>query len=274
MFLLERAKLVVEGAGAVGVAALLAGRGAAHRGGPTAVVAVRGECRRRAARRRHARHESQAGRRLVLLARLSDRPGSPARLLTLVAEKGATCSTSSTSARAFDSTFARPPSSSCWKRAATATLARSTRAVREAGYSEPTVLGRRPTVPRPRRTRARRGTAAPARRAHRPRGSPGRPPDATAPRARTGEWAPRSSRRRPSRADRPVTIETFADLVDGLMVVALGDVHLLAGRRAASIPDRGGRHGRSRRSCRGCAGGARVRLDRGGVGAAFHPGPR
>ena len=35
------------------------------------------------------RHESQAGRRLVLLARLPDRPGSLAQLLTLVGEHGA-----------------------------------------------------------------------------------------------------------------------------------------------------------------------------------------
>ena len=35
------------------------------------------------------RHETQAGRRLVLLARLSDRPGALARLLALVAEPGA-----------------------------------------------------------------------------------------------------------------------------------------------------------------------------------------
>jgi threonine dehydratase len=35
------------------------------------------------------RHETQAGRRLVLLARLPDRPGSLAPLLALVAEQGA-----------------------------------------------------------------------------------------------------------------------------------------------------------------------------------------
>ena len=35
------------------------------------------------------RHESQAGRRLVLLARLPDRPGSLALLLALVGEQGA-----------------------------------------------------------------------------------------------------------------------------------------------------------------------------------------
>jgi threonine dehydratase len=35
------------------------------------------------------RHETQAGRRLVLLARVPDRPGSLARLLALVGELGA-----------------------------------------------------------------------------------------------------------------------------------------------------------------------------------------
>ncbi len=35
------------------------------------------------------RHESQAGRRLLLLARLPDRPGSLARLLALVGHQGA-----------------------------------------------------------------------------------------------------------------------------------------------------------------------------------------
>ena len=54
------------------------------------------------------RHESQAGRRLVLLARLPDRPGSLARLLVAGRRAAArTCSTSSTSARASISTSAR-----------------------------------------------------------------------------------------------------------------------------------------------------------------------
>ena len=35
------------------------------------------------------RHESEAGRRLVLLTRVPDRPGSLARLLALVADTGA-----------------------------------------------------------------------------------------------------------------------------------------------------------------------------------------
>jgi threonine dehydratase len=88
VFLLERAKLVVEGAGAVGVAALLAGRVAANDGSIVVVLSggnvdagLLGEIVRR--------HESQIGRRLVVLARVSDRPGSLARLLTLVAEQGA-----------------------------------------------------------------------------------------------------------------------------------------------------------------------------------------
>ena len=35
------------------------------------------------------RHETEAGRRLALLTRVSDRPGSLARLLTLIGETGA-----------------------------------------------------------------------------------------------------------------------------------------------------------------------------------------
>ena len=35
------------------------------------------------------RHETRVGRRLILFARISDRPGGLARLLTLVAERGA-----------------------------------------------------------------------------------------------------------------------------------------------------------------------------------------
>ena len=91
VFLLERAKLVVEGAGAVGVAALLSGRCRARRRptgrrwsccpAATSTPGLLAEVARR--------HESQAGRRLVLLARLPDRPGSLARLLALVGEHGA-----------------------------------------------------------------------------------------------------------------------------------------------------------------------------------------
>jgi threonine dehydratase len=86
VFLLERAKLVVEGAGAVGAAALLSGRTAAARAGTTVVLLSGGNVDAGLLGEVARRHESQAGRRLVLLASLPDRPGSLARLLALVGE--------------------------------------------------------------------------------------------------------------------------------------------------------------------------------------------
>jgi threonine dehydratase len=85
VLLLERSKLVVEGAGAVGVAALLAGKaggqGAAVAilsGGnidPTVLISVM----------RHGL--TSAGRYLVVRSRLQDRPGELIKLLKLVAEE-------------------------------------------------------------------------------------------------------------------------------------------------------------------------------------------
>src|SRR5581483_6145429 len=89
LFLLERAKLVVEGAGAVGVAALLAGRVSASQAGPTAVVLSGGNVGAGLLAEVARRHETQSGRRLVLLARLPDRPGALSALLATVAEQGA-----------------------------------------------------------------------------------------------------------------------------------------------------------------------------------------
>jgi threonine dehydratase len=89
VFVLERAKLVVEGAGAVGVAAVLGGHVAVSGEGTTVVILSGGNVDAGLLALVARRHESQAGRRLVLLARLPDRPGSLARLLTLVAERGA-----------------------------------------------------------------------------------------------------------------------------------------------------------------------------------------
>ncbi|HEY1507484.1 MAG TPA: threonine ammonia-lyase [Solirubrobacteraceae bacterium] len=86
VLLLERAKLVVEGAGAVGVAALLAGRVKPTGGGTTVVVLSGGNVDAGLLAEVARRHETQAGRRLVLLARLPDRPGSLASLLALVGE--------------------------------------------------------------------------------------------------------------------------------------------------------------------------------------------
>lgn len=89
VLLLEKAKLVVEGAGAVGVAALLAGRVAPAASGTTCVVLSGGNVDAGLLATVARRHETEAGRRLVLLVRVPDRPGSLARLLRCVAEQGA-----------------------------------------------------------------------------------------------------------------------------------------------------------------------------------------
>jgi len=87
--LMDRAKLVVEGAGAVSVAALLAGRTAAAPAGTTAAVLSGGNVDVALLAEVVRRQETQAGRRLVVLSRLSDRPGQLARLLTVVGGTGA-----------------------------------------------------------------------------------------------------------------------------------------------------------------------------------------
>jgi threonine dehydratase len=89
VFLLERSKLVVEGAGAVGVAALLTGGLELPSQGTTAVILSGGNVDAGLLAQIMRRHESQAGRRLVLLARVPDRPGSLAQLLVLVGEQRA-----------------------------------------------------------------------------------------------------------------------------------------------------------------------------------------
>jgi threonine dehydratase len=89
VFLLERAKLVVEGAGAVGVAALLSDTARAASRGATAVILSGGNVGAGLLGEVARRHETQAGRRLVMLARIPDRPGSLVALLELVADQGA-----------------------------------------------------------------------------------------------------------------------------------------------------------------------------------------
>jgi threonine dehydratase len=86
---MEKAKLVVEGAGAVGVAALLGGQTRAARSGTTCVVLSGGNVDAGLLAIVARRHETLAGRRLVVLTRVPDRPGSLARLLVLVGESGA-----------------------------------------------------------------------------------------------------------------------------------------------------------------------------------------
>ena len=86
VLLLERAKLVVEGAGAVGVAALLAGKVA--KGSGTAVPILSGgniDATMLISVMRHGL--TAAGRYLVVRTQLADRPGELIKLLSLVAEE-------------------------------------------------------------------------------------------------------------------------------------------------------------------------------------------
>jgi threonine dehydratase len=87
--LMERCKLVVEGAGAVGVAALLGGQVTASGGGTTVAVLSGGNVDPGLLASVARRHETESGRRLVLLTRLADRPGNLAELLVQVASTGA-----------------------------------------------------------------------------------------------------------------------------------------------------------------------------------------
>jgi threonine dehydratase len=89
VLLMERAKLFVEGAGAVGVAALLSNQVSPAASGTTCVVLSGGNVDLGLLPGLIRRHETQAGRRLILFARISDRPGGLARLLALFAEHGA-----------------------------------------------------------------------------------------------------------------------------------------------------------------------------------------
>jgi threonine dehydratase len=89
VLLLERAKLSVEGAGAVGVAALISDKVAPAADGVTCVVLSGGNVDLGLLPNLIRRHETQAGRRLILFARISDRPGGLAGLLNLFAEHGA-----------------------------------------------------------------------------------------------------------------------------------------------------------------------------------------
>ena len=89
VMLMDRAKLYVEGGGAVGVSALLSGQVVPSSQGTTCVVLSGGNVDLGLVPNLIRRHETQAGRRLILFVRISDRPGGLARLLTLFAQSGA-----------------------------------------------------------------------------------------------------------------------------------------------------------------------------------------
>jgi threonine dehydratase len=85
VLLLERSKLVVEGAGAVGIAALLAGKIGGS--GPVAVVLSGGNIDPTLLIQVMRHGLTSAGRYLVVRTRLADRPGELARLLALLGKE-------------------------------------------------------------------------------------------------------------------------------------------------------------------------------------------
>lgn len=140
VFLLERTKLVVEGAGAVSVAALLAGRIATPMPGTTVVVLSGGNVDAGLLGEVARRHESQAGRRLVLLASLPDRPGSLARLLALVGELRANLLDVEHIREGFDLHVRETAVQLVLETRGQSHAERVTEAVRAAGYEEPRAL--------------------------------------------------------------------------------------------------------------------------------------
>ncbi|MEO6857821.1 MAG: threonine ammonia-lyase [Solirubrobacteraceae bacterium] len=136
VFLLERAKLVVEGAGAVGVAAMLGGQVEAGPG-TTAIVLSGGNVDAGLLAQIARRHESQAGRRLVLLARLPDRPGSLALLLDLVGRNGANLLDVEHIREGFDLHVRETAVQLVLETRGPEQAKLVARAVREAGYAEP-----------------------------------------------------------------------------------------------------------------------------------------
>ncbi len=140
VFLLERAKLVVEGAGAVGAAALLSGRVPTAPPGTTVVVLSGGNVDAGLLAEVARRHESQAGRRHVLLASLPDRPGSLARLLALVGELRANLLDVEHIREGFDLHVRETAVQLVLETRGQSHADRVTEAVRAAGYEEPRAL--------------------------------------------------------------------------------------------------------------------------------------
>ena len=89
IFLLERGKLLTEGAGAAATAALLGGLTTPAPNGKTVAILSGGNVDVGVLAGVIARHETAADRRLRLFTRVSDRPGGLAGLLAAVAETGA-----------------------------------------------------------------------------------------------------------------------------------------------------------------------------------------
>jgi threonine dehydratase len=140
VLLMERAKLVVEGAGAVGVAALLAGVAPAGGSGKTVAVLSGGNVDAGVLAQIARRHESLAGHRLVLLARVPDRPGSLARVLSLVGARGANLVDVQHIREGFDLHVRETAVQLVLETRGPEHAQEVSTAVREAGYSEPRLL--------------------------------------------------------------------------------------------------------------------------------------
>jgi len=89
VMLMDRAKLYVEGAGAVGVAALQSGVVQPVEVGHTCVVLSGGNVDLGVVPGLIRRHENTAGRRLVLFAKIDDRPGALVKFLAVFGDNGA-----------------------------------------------------------------------------------------------------------------------------------------------------------------------------------------
>lgn len=89
MLLLERTRLVVEGAGAVGVAALRQGLVEPAASGTTVVILSGGNIDIGVLADIARHHETERGRRLRIFTKIADEPGSLAALLTCLGEGGA-----------------------------------------------------------------------------------------------------------------------------------------------------------------------------------------
>src|SRR4051794_37238428 len=87
--LVERSKQVVEGAGAVGVAAVMQGRGKPAADGANVMVLSGGNVGAALLVEAIRLGETAAGRRMILATKIPDRPGGLATLLSLVAKIGA-----------------------------------------------------------------------------------------------------------------------------------------------------------------------------------------
>ena len=140
VFLLERAKLVVEGAGAVGVAVVLAHSATLNPDGTTVVILSGGNVDAGLLAEIVRRHESQAGRRLVLLARIPDRPGGLAALLALVAQQGANLLDVSHIREGLDLHVRETAVQLVLETRGQEHARKVSDAVREAGYGEPRAL--------------------------------------------------------------------------------------------------------------------------------------